>query len=294
MNPSCLTVILAGLALAAPTSRAHATSPAPADTGTVAGTVVDPGGAGVPGVEVLVSAAGLSSTTDSTGRFELRVPAGQQVFIFRKIGYRPQALSVAVAVGFKDLQTITLVPGAFALPEIRVTAKYAKPERYAYTTKYDDFYRRRRLGAGKYLDRETLEMKTALATHEYLQGLAGVRVDVRPAGTGSRVYFLRCNESPPAIGVWVDGRRLTPPWGIQATRGYVHGARLAGTEPPSPENDPRAQFVTYLLESVNPSEIEAMEIYTGPGTIPGEFNTGDVCGVIAIWTRDGGLRSPLP
>jgi hypothetical protein len=52
--------------------------------------------------------------------------------------------------------------------------------------------------------------------------------------------------------------------------------------------------VTYLLESVNPSEIEAMEVYTGPGTIPGEFNTGDVCGVIAIWTRDGGLRSPLP
>lgn len=197
-----------------------------ADSGTVGGTVLDPGGAGVGGVEVVVPAAELSATTDSAGRFKLRVPVGQQVFVFRKIGYRPQALSVEVAQSPKDLGTVTLVPGAFELPEIRVSAKYAKPERYAYTTKYDDFYRRRRLGAGKYLDRETLDKKVALATHEYLRGLAGVRVDARPAGTGSRVFFLRCNESPPAIGVWVDGRRLMPPWGTQKQSGLQLDQRI--------------------------------------------------------------------
>lgn len=184
--------------------------PVSADTGTIGGTVRDPGGAAGGGVEVVVPAAELSATTDSGGHFKLRVPVGQQVFVFRKIGYRPQALTVEVAQSPKNLGTVTLVPGAFQLPEIRVSAKYAKPERYAHTTKYDDFYRRRRLGAGKYLDRETLERKVALATHEYLRGLAGIRVDARPAGTGSRVFFLRCNQSPPAIGVWVDGRRLIP------------------------------------------------------------------------------------
>ena len=115
------------------------------------------------------------------------------------------------------------------------------------------------------------------------------------------MYFLRCNESPPAIGVWVDGRRLIPPWGVQRQAGFDRQSRIPVpggetprtiADPPTAENDPRAQFVTYLLESVNPSEIEAMEIYTGLGTIPGEFNTGDVCGVIAIWTRDGGRRGP--
>ena len=41
-----------------------------------------------------------------------------------------------------------LEPGKFELPEIEVTARYAKPARYAGTNKYDDYFRRRRIGFG--------------------------------------------------------------------------------------------------------------------------------------------------
>lgn len=270
-------------------------APGLAQTGSVRGTVAGPEGP-IGQAEVLVQGTVLKATTDAEGAFRLdRVPLGTQVLIVRRIGFRPQALAVTIEAGEKVVPLVALDPGPFKLPEISVKARYAKPARYASTTKYDDFYRRRRLGLGRFLDAEALEHRVALATHEYLRGLPGIRVDARPAGTGSKVRFLRCDETPPAIGVWVDGSRIIPPWGVQRQTGQDAraGARRSGGDQLSPDNDPRAQFVTYMLDNVNPSEIEAMEIYSGPASIPAEFNTGDVCGAIVIWTAEGGRRRPV-
>lgn len=36
-------------------------------------------------------------------------------------------------------------------------------------------------------------------------------------------------------------------------------------------------------------DIEAVEIYRGAGSVPGEFGGGDAaCGAVVIWTRRGG------
>jgi len=60
----------------------------------------------------------------------------------RRPGYRAQLLKLDGDWSGRVL----LEPGVFELPEIKVTGRYAKPARYAGTTKYDDYFRRRRIG----------------------------------------------------------------------------------------------------------------------------------------------------
>lgn len=273
---------------------------APGGAARLSGVVVSTAGGPVPDVEVLIPGTAVRTTTAVDGRFALdRVPAGPQVVIFRKIGFRPEALSVPVDSAVRVLGRILLDPGPYLLPEIHVTAKFAKPERYAATTKYDDFYRRRKVGGGIFLDREALEQRFVGNTFEVFQGLPGVHVDVRPAGVGAKLWFSRCNESPPAIAVWVDGVRLLPPWGISA--GYGIDARQGVTPNGAGANsdagvgrtagtDLKTRFVDEMVNSVSPADIEAIEVYRGPAGLPGEFNAGDNCGAIVIWTKEGGLR----
>jgi hypothetical protein len=43
------------------------------------------------------------------------------------------------------------------------------------------------------------------------------------------------------------------------------------------------------LTKIHPSELAAVEVYTGVAAIPPEFNmTGSACGVIALWSRTVG------
>ncbi|MGE0441754.1 MAG: carboxypeptidase regulatory-like domain-containing protein [Gemmatimonadales bacterium] len=268
-------------------------SQAPAERA-LSGVVVGERGGRIPGVEILVQRTSMRAESRADGSFRLvGVPAGLQVLVFRKIGFRPQAISVAVDSGGRALGPVVLEAGAFKLPEISVTARYAKPERYANTTKYDDFYRRRKTGGGVFLDREDIDRRFVGQTHEIFTGLPGVHLQSRPAGTGSKLWFSRCNESPPAIAVFLDGRHLLPPWGIsngygiQRTAANDRGNEVAPTE----SEDPRSRFVDELIDSINPSELEAIEVFRGPGQLPGEFNLGDNCGAIVMWTKQGGFRA---
>jgi hypothetical protein len=37
---------------------------------------------------------------------------------------------------------------------------------------------------------------------------------------------------------------------------------------------------------VLPDQVAGIELYTGPATVPPEFNaTGSACGVVAVWTK---------
>src|SRR5438445_9312935 len=83
---------IAALACALP-SRGYAQS-----GGAVRGTVTDPGGQPLSGVVVAVQGLGLSVATSATGRYVLpRVPAGQHVLQFQRMGYAPHEVTVDVA-----------------------------------------------------------------------------------------------------------------------------------------------------------------------------------------------------
>jgi hypothetical protein len=69
-----------------------------------------------------------------------------------------------------------------------------------------------------------------------------------------------------------------------ATQIFVDGF-LVNRGGPGGVNDIR------LDDVVSPGSVEGIEIYRGLSTVPAEFLNADAaCGVIAVWTRRGGIR----
>jgi hypothetical protein len=265
----------------------------PSDTSRVviSGTVVDPLSHPIEGAEVRVTGTTANAFSNATGQFRLETSATPPILLLiRRPGYDAQLIRIEASWN----GTVLLRPGGFQLPEIQVTARYAKPAEYAGTTKYDDFFRDRRLGLGEFIDRAELDRRSASSTAQILEGRPGIKVSLHPPGNpqGNVVSFTRCNEYPPRINVYVDGRKLIPEIEPQ----------LVAREGTSPFNNSRTTtaesdrtiemryrvraMVGELLGRVNPMDIEMMAIYRGPGELPAEFNDGN-CGAIAIWTRSG-------
>jgi hypothetical protein len=238
----------------------------------VSGVVIDPLRQPIEGVELLVVGSATSAMSSKAGTFRFFIPANREVLIrVRRPGYRSQLLKVTGE--WKG--AVLLEPGVFELPEVQVTAYYAKPARYAGTYKYDDYFRRRRQGLGHFIDREEIEIRQPMYTSDLFTGRAGIKVTANIPGQTKKFTFARCNErqfsalngrgggATPRINVYVDGRKIT-----------LHRA-----EPGSGNGE--------LLDLVDPHDIEMVEIFRGPGELPPEFNDGN-CGAIVFWTRQGG------
>lgn len=261
-----------------------------ADSGVslISGVVVDPLRRPVEGAEVRIAKTSLSTLTLTNGSFRLTASTGDPVLVLvRRPGYKGQLLSIrAPWTG-----TVQLSPGVFELPEVQVTARYAKPSDYAGTTRYDDFFRRRRLGLGQFIDRAEIDRRSPTRAVEILQGRAGIRVDLRPVGAsgGTIVAFSRCNEFPPKINVYVDGRRQMPEGSVlrmaegapAAPRGRTGSGETDAVE--AARREARA-MVGSMLDRIPIGDIELIEVFRGPGELPPEFNEGN-CGAISVWTR---------
>lgn len=249
----------------------------------IVGTVVDPLRHPIEGAEVWIVGGTPRAMTTSEGTFRLYAPRTKEILVqVRRPGYNAQLLRLSD--GWTG--TILLQPGSFRLPEVQVTARYAKPVRYAGTTKYDDYFRRKRLGFGQFVGREEIDRRQPMTTVDLLAGQAGIRTSIQPPGMpgGTSVQFARCHGVPPKINVYVDGRRVytrRPLGGAPSmNQGQQGNNAVAGMME-------LAASVGEALEQINPSDIELMEIYRGPGQLPAEFHD-DNCGAIAIWTRWAG------
>jgi hypothetical protein len=191
----------------------------------------------------------------------------------RRIGYRAQYLAATLAAGDHKEVTIALTPGVYELPELTVTARLAKPIEYSWTTKYDEFFRRKYVGLGRYISRQDIDKKAASHTAEILLGVPGVRVYLGAPGISpDKVKFTGCSQ----ISVWVDGAELRPLTRIG--EGAITGAWHPQREPVGPAE------VGEMLERIHPLQIEMIEIYTSPAGMQAEF-LGNSCGAIVIWTR---------
>ena len=264
----------------------------PSDTSRVviSGTVVDPLSHPIEGAEVRVTGTTSNAFSNAAGQFRLETSVTPPILLLiRRPGYDAQLLKIEASWN----GTVLLRPGGFQLPEIQVTARYAKPAEYAGTTKYDDFFRDRRLGLGEFIDRAELDRRSASSTAEILEGRSGIKVSIHPPGNpqGNVVSFTRCNEYPPKINVYVDGRKLIPEiepqlFAREATSSFNDSRTTAESDRAIEMRYRLRSIVGELLGRVNPRDIEMMAIYRGPGELPGEFNDGN-CGAIAIWTRSG-------
>jgi len=254
----------------------------------IAGTVVDPFGKPIEGAEVRVVGTTLSAMSSPAGTFRMFAPRAKQTLVqLRRPGYRAQLLKVEGDWSGRVL----LEPGVFELPEIQVTARYAKPARYAGTTKYDDYFRRRRVGFGTFISREEIEQRNPFRTIDLFQARAGIKTSIHPPGAayGSVVAFARCHEFPPRINVYIDGRKL------MAESGGMGGSESLAQRMQNNANSDGAlgerrrtmASVGEMLDRIPPGDIELIEIFRGAGELPGEFNDGN-CGAISIWTRWAG------
>jgi hypothetical protein len=260
---------LAVLALAVPVSLA-----AQPDSvrSVVEGKIIDLSGAPLAQTEILWLGDRRSVLSRTDGSFSLTVPVrGQTVILVRRPGYNAQPLRVDLSSGSWRGE-ILLKRGAFQLPDLEVAAKYAKPAEYAGTSKFDDFFRRQKLGLGTFISREQIERMNAIHTLEILRGISGVYVDVANPGdpASAEIRMARCQGDDHRVGkvtVWIDGVRQIEQMGFDSG---LHGAG--------------SLKLAEMLSRVSASGIEMMEVYRGPSQIPGEFHW-DGCAAIVIWTR---------
>lgn len=225
-----------------------------AGTGIFRGKVTDSLGIPVPLAEIVILGTELRAVADSEGMFRMAaVPQGMHPVIVRSIGWKPIFFMLRIAGGEEFIVRIGLEPAPQRLPEIIVKGgRFAKPPEYALTHRYDDFFRRRVIRSGTFRMRTDPMFVRAISTGDLLQMIPGVRVSFGEGGT--TVEFSRCRGPSSKVSVWIDGAQVMNPNHNEA------------------------------LEYLRPSNIEMIEVYRGPGQIPGEF-LGDSCAAIVIWTR---------
>jgi hypothetical protein len=118
-----------------------------------------------------------------------------------------------------------------------------------------EFERRRLNGHGQYRNEDELVKSGAYTLQDAVISMRGVNVDcsmTTPAGTGCKIHMVR---SP---------THCQPEYVVDNRVDNMFG-------PTTPIRD-----------------IVALEVYTGPSDVPGEFSGRNAgCGVIVIWTRSG-------
>mgnify|MGYP001056427042 CR=1 FL=1 len=235
-------------------------------TGTLRGRVVEAGsGEPVAGATVVVGEEGGAGArvTGEDGSFELsRIPAGALGVRAYMLGYADAVGGVVVGGGQTLEVEIHLSPEPIEMEPIVVEAS-----RIDMGGLLAEVRRRAEWGFGTVLLEDDLEpRRTVTRTSQVLQEY-GVNV----VGDGDALYFRRSGCGPT---VYIDGIRVTHGSG---TKGLVGGGgALAAVD--------AAQAVNL----VHPLNVQAVELYSGPGQTPGEFlDSNAQCGVILIWTKRG-------
>lgn len=178
--------------------------------GSIHGTITTVQGRAVERAVVVLLPGQDSAITAADGRFAFRgLEVGLQVLQIRALGFAPRYVQVTLSdsAGWRGVLTLEDLPQE--LPEIRVEAPYGKPERYAETTRYDDYFRRRRLGIGTFIDRERIERRGASHFLQLLDGIPGVTPRWSPPGSRSpaTIRFAGCRGTPPAVAFYINGVR---------------------------------------------------------------------------------------
>lgn len=204
--------------------------------------------------EIAILGTQLRATADTLGLFRIgAVPVGVHPVVVRAIGWKPLFFMIRMEADQEQIVRIGLERAVHHLPDLVVKGgRHAKPPEYAFTTRYDDFFRRRVIRSGTFRTRADIWFQSAFNTVDLLRAIPGVQIRTvlgRPI-----VEFASCAASGGQVSVWIDGARVN-------TRDHN-------------------EALSYL----RPNDIEMLEIYRRAGQIPGEF-MGDACAAVVIWTR---------
>jgi hypothetical protein len=190
------------------------------------------------------------TTTDSAGEFVIDLrSAGLYTVVATHIGYL-QHRGDTIRVG--DAETvglrIELDRNIILLQPVIVT------ERVSWLPA--GFEQRRMSGFGRFLTRTDIESRRGSQTTDILRGLPGLVLTPARRGRGQgSVLQMRGTTGLCQPIVWIDGIQLTD--GGQS-----------------------------LDQVLNPSMLEAIEVYSSSASAPLQYRTGN-CGVVLFWTKRG-------
>jgi hypothetical protein len=216
----------------------------------IVGIVADTAKVPLADVDVIAIRAGITTITDSKGIFLLiGLPPGEEVFRIRRVGYRPETFNARLVAGDTIRIGVILAAAAFELPELTVEA-----EGVVYRGKMTGFADRMiHSGAPRsaFLTRADIEKQYPRPFFDMLTR-AGMKRSVDRRGRER----LSCPRSrgvgEPVVAYYIDGIRVSDPTAV---------ARM------------------------DPSQIEAVELYRATASRPAQFNqTGSDCTVV-VWTR---------
>jgi hypothetical protein len=243
------TLLLLGIATLLPAALPPALDAQQATTPLV-GSVHDSTDKAIPGVEIRINGGAFVARTNDAGGFRFAgVPVGRADVLIRRMGFAPTMSSVVLREGRIDSLAVHLAVVAAALPGLRVEDEAdARSHRLL-----AGFWERRSQGFGNFMTRDQIEARNASNFVDLVRQVPSASI-VSVNGR-SVIRFKRAigpRDCPPQY--WIDGMRL---------------------EQASPDE-------------FTPGDLEGIEIYAGPSTIPVQFAprpTTYTCGAIILWTR---------
>lgn len=231
-----------------------------ARTGYLYGQVLDnDGGQPIVNADVQVDGEAGGTITNGDGRFAIRaVPPGRVRLRFQHLSYAPRQTTVEVQPGMAYEVRVRLDPDPLELAGIEVTTRSRFVAR-----RLEPVYQRMGMGtAANFLTKRDFQTRGIPPIGQMLRGLPAVRV--RNSGHWWTVHMGRAGrfgDKGCKPTVYLDGMRVALP-------------------------DDNAALSEFL--SMSTFDVEVIEVYKGPASLPPEFNDPGTMCAIGIWTRRGG------
>lgn len=224
-------------------------SRAQGSTAGLVGIVRDSTGTPLRDVQIRLSTGPRAITNELGGFAFAAITPGATMVSMRRLGFAPDSISVILRAGRVDSLVLVMAAMASSLPGVTVEDEMdARSHRIL-----AGFWERRSRGFGSFMTRDEIDKRDA---HDFVD-LTRMIPSLRAVTINGR-RTLRFNGSTQP--------RDCPPQYV------VDGMRIEQGSP----------------DEFTPSDIEALEFYSGPATIPPQFTNRaftKTCGVIVIWTR---------
>jgi hypothetical protein len=231
--------------------------------GVLLGIVGDTAGRPLPETEIVALRAKRLVKTDRHGIFVLALPAGDETFIVRRIGFLPQTFDATIAAGDSTRVGVNLAPAPLAAATLPDLVVEAEGVRYSgKMTGFGDRMLHSGVPRGNFLTRKDIEasgltLSIDLVTRAGLKVRDDQRADRRMRSNHSMVICPRGAASIrniPKIAFVVDGTRMIDDFDIN---------------------------------SIDISQLEAIEVYRSAAQIPTQYNISGFDCAVLLWLRGG-------
>jgi hypothetical protein len=227
-----------------------------ADAQTLTGRIIDAADSGaVAGAEVSVS-DGPRTRSDGKGTYRITgLGAGGHVISVRMLGYAPFADTVNIPTGQPLTRDLYLTRVPRLLSQMNVRGRSLRVP-----SGYEDVYRRANASNGLLVTREQIDSINPRDVVALLNFIGPLRASPN-RDSPDRLRSSRCQPMVPGANN-----------GTQSITLFLNGAPIANQI-----------AINEVLDHLAPSNIQAVEMYNGPTSVPSSFQPS--CGVLAIWTR---------